>query len=543
MPCGPVHAYARHGRRDTDALVERALGGDRVAIAKLLSLVEQGGDGARAVVSRARIRTRAGRGRSASPARRARASRRSPTSSSCALRADGLEVGVLAVDPTQPVQRRRDPRRPRPHAAPLDRPRRVHPLDGVARAPRRARARDAAVGARARRGRQAVDRRRDGRRRPGRGRDRGPGRHHDRGREPGLGRRGADREGGPARDRRHLRGEQGRSPRRRRDRERPRRACSSCRAGRGVAAADRAHGRDRRATASTSSGRRSRAHRAYLESTARSPKRAARPRSRPSCAALVVEQLLARGGGVPRARGSTRSSTRSRGRDAIRTRRSTSCCRRVSAHPLRCCSPTPRADRSLRPTAWSRWCRRRGRRRRARRVHRSLRARGRRRRRRGRGAHAGRRASGADVAATLVWLDERLGLEPATFDALLVPIGTGAGAPPWLRGSTARPRAGRRGARYRTRRGRLDRRRRQRRARRARALRPVGGRLRGRARRAGPGLGRRLVAAACGLVPAGEPLWAQVAPGQRGVDAFDARGRLRARRRRGAVRADVTNWS
>ena len=39
---------------------------------------------------------------------------------------------------------------------------------------------------------------------------------------PGMGRRGADREGGPARDRRRVRGEQGRPARRRRDGERPR---------------------------------------------------------------------------------------------------------------------------------------------------------------------------------------------------------------------------------------------------------------------------------------------------------------------------------
>ena len=45
---------------------------------------------------------------------------------------------MLAVDPTQPVQRRRDPRRPRAHAGPRHRPRRVHPLDGDAWAPRRA---------------------------------------------------------------------------------------------------------------------------------------------------------------------------------------------------------------------------------------------------------------------------------------------------------------------------------------------------------------------------------------------------------------------
>ncbi len=50
------------------------------------------------------------------------------------------------------------------------------------------------------------------------------------------------------------------------------------------------------------------------------------------------------------------------------------------------------------------------------------------------------------------------------------------------------------------------------------------------------GRGRRLVAAARRLVPAGEPLFAQVAPAQRGVDAFDPRGRVRARRRGSAVR-------
>ena len=60
---------------------------------------------------------------------------------------------------------------------------------------------------------QAVDPRRDRRRRPGRGRDRRRGRHHRRRREPGLGRRGAGEQGRPARDRRRVRDQQGRPDR------------------------------------------------------------------------------------------------------------------------------------------------------------------------------------------------------------------------------------------------------------------------------------------------------------------------------------------
>ena len=96
--------------------------GDRVALARLLSLVEPGG--------RRRVRRRratgaprpTARGPSGSPARRARGSRRSPTRSCVTSAHDGARVGVLAVDPTQSVQRRRDPRRPRAHAGPRHRP-------------------------------------------------------------------------------------------------------------------------------------------------------------------------------------------------------------------------------------------------------------------------------------------------------------------------------------------------------------------------------------------------------------------------------------
>ena len=117
--------------------------------------------------------------------------------------------------------------------------------------------------------------------------------------------------------------------------------------------------------------------------------------------------------------------------------------------------------------------------------------------------------------ASLQWLASRLGLEPATHDALLVATADGSGPPSWLQPAMdlAHPRVDR--------------------ASRFRAIESVwtvdddagllivGRGLCGRwevgyevaAHRRGAGLGRRLVAAARGLVPAGEPLWSQVAPG------------------------------
>jgi LAO/AO transport system kinase len=86
---------------DTDALVERALAGDRVATAKLLSLVEQGGDGARAVVSRLHPHT--GRAWSVGITGAPGAGKSTLTDALVAcVRADDLEVGVLAVDPSSP---------------------------------------------------------------------------------------------------------------------------------------------------------------------------------------------------------------------------------------------------------------------------------------------------------------------------------------------------------------------------------------------------------------------------------------------------------
>lgn len=117
--------------------------------------------------------------------------------------------------------------------------------------------------------------------------------------------------------------------------------------------------------------------------------------------------------------------------------------------------------------------------------------------------------------ASLEWLASQLDLEPATHDALLVTIADGSGAPSWLQPAKdlAHPRVDR-ASRYRLIESvwTVDD---------DAGLLIVGRGLCGRweagyevaADRRGEGLGRRLVAAARGLAPAGEPLWAQVAPG------------------------------
>jgi GNAT superfamily N-acetyltransferase len=116
---------------------------------------------------------------------------------------------------------------------------------------------------------------------------------------------------------------------------------------------------------------------------------------------------------------------------------------------------------------------------------------------------------------SLLWLAAELGLAPSTHDALLVTLGSGAGPPPSLHRADdlEHPRVDR-ASRYREidsvwtsddetgvvvmGRGLCDRW-------------EIGYEIAPNAR--GQGIGRRLVAAARGLVPAGEPLWAQVAPG------------------------------
>jgi len=85
----------------TDELVERALAGDRVATAKLLSRVEQGGAGAREVVSRLHPHTGNAWSVGITGAPGAGKSTLTDALVAC-MRADGLEIGVLAVDPSSP---------------------------------------------------------------------------------------------------------------------------------------------------------------------------------------------------------------------------------------------------------------------------------------------------------------------------------------------------------------------------------------------------------------------------------------------------------
>jgi LAO/AO transport system kinase len=85
----------------TEELVERALTGDRVATAKLLSLVEQGGTGAREVVRRLHPHTGNAWSVGITGAPGAGKSTLTDALVAC-MRTDDLEVGVLAVDPSSP---------------------------------------------------------------------------------------------------------------------------------------------------------------------------------------------------------------------------------------------------------------------------------------------------------------------------------------------------------------------------------------------------------------------------------------------------------
>lgn len=119
------------------------------------------------------------------------------------------------------------------------------------------------------------------------------------------------------------------------------------------------------------------------------------------------------------------------------------------------------------------------------------------------------------AAATLVWLGEQVGSVPSTFDALLAGAGEGRGIPSLLREVTqsSHPRVAR-AARYRTDVRIFE-------VAEGGGVVVVGRGVCGRweigyevepaaARR---GLGRRVAAAARQLLPAGEPVFAQVAPG------------------------------
>src|SRR5207237_3005813 len=118
-------------------------------------------------------------------------------------------------------------------------------------------------------------------------------------------------------------------------------------------------------------------------------------------------------------------------------------------------------------------------------------------------------------ARFLTWIADRLGSRPTTFDALLCANGEGCGPPRWLRevDGLDHPRVDR-ATRYRTdmRTYATDD---------GNGVLIVGRGICGRweagyeiaPNARGKGLGRRVAAAARGLVPRGEPVWAQVAPG------------------------------
>src|SRR4051794_18710039 len=85
----------------TVALVERALEGDRRSIAKVISLVERGGDGAREAIQMLHPRT--GHAWSIGITGAPGAGKSTLTDELVVrLRATGAEIGVLAVDPTSP---------------------------------------------------------------------------------------------------------------------------------------------------------------------------------------------------------------------------------------------------------------------------------------------------------------------------------------------------------------------------------------------------------------------------------------------------------
>ena len=87
--------------RDPDALVARAITGDRGAIAKLISMVESGG--ADAIAAGAALYPHTGRGYTIGLTGAPGAGKSSLTDALIGrIRRDDIEVGVLAIDPTSP---------------------------------------------------------------------------------------------------------------------------------------------------------------------------------------------------------------------------------------------------------------------------------------------------------------------------------------------------------------------------------------------------------------------------------------------------------
>ena len=220
--------------------------GDMRAVARAISLVEDDRPEARALLRGAlpARRPRAGRRRHR-PARRRQVVARRPADGAPARRRAG-RVGHRGRRPDLALQRRRDPGRPHPHAGARHRPRRLHPLDGDARAPGRPR--------RGHRPRASPCSRPPGKdvilvETVGVGQDEVEIVGHRRRERRGAGarprRRGAGAQGRHHGDRRRVRGEQGR-PRRRRSRGGRDRVDALARPGDADAARDRADGGDAR---------------------------------------------------------------------------------------------------------------------------------------------------------------------------------------------------------------------------------------------------------------------------------------------------------
>ena len=216
--------------------------GDRSAKARLLSLIERGGDDAREVgrlaapLCRQRLHGRDDR----SARRRQEHADQRPDHPPARTRGGGRRARRR---PVVAVHRRGDPRRPGAHAGPRHRRRGVHPLDGDTRPPRRAGAGHARGDPPARRPRAPLDPRRDGRRRPGRGRGRRQGRHDRRRRQPRVGRQRAGEQGRPDGGRRRVRDQQGRSGRCPGDPPRPPADARAVRRRCATGGADRGHDR------------------------------------------------------------------------------------------------------------------------------------------------------------------------------------------------------------------------------------------------------------------------------------------------------------
>ena len=205
-------------------LVEAARTGDRAATARLLSLVERGGDPA-AEIGRL-THPLGGEATTVGITGPPGAGKSTLTSDLvAAIRREGEQVGVLAIDPSSPFTGGAilgDRVRMGDHATDegvfiRSMASRGHLGGPVAGHPR--------GGPGARRGRLPLGGARDRGRGPGGGGGRRSSRHDRRGGEPGVGRRGPGRQGRPARDGRRLRDQQGRPTR---GRSRPDGTSSRC---------------------------------------------------------------------------------------------------------------------------------------------------------------------------------------------------------------------------------------------------------------------------------------------------------------------------